>query len=75
MEYNAKTKLADILAAYPWLPDEMIKMDSRFSVIKSPIGKMLIRNATIEDASKRVGYPVDVIIDELKKLIAAHEAK
>ena len=47
MEITRTTKLADILAAYPWLPDELVKIDGRFKIIKTPIGKMMIKNATI----------------------------
>ena len=46
MEINRNTKLNDILAKYPWLPDELIKIDGRFKIIKTPIGKMMMKNAT-----------------------------
>ena len=74
MEINGQTKLKDILAAYPWLPDALIQIDPRFRIINNPIGKMLIRTATVEDAAKKAGYPVDQVLDELQKLIAKHEA-
>ncbi len=47
MEINAQTKLTDILDKYPWLPDELAKLDGRFKIIKTPVGKMMIKNATI----------------------------
>ncbi len=50
MEINAQTKLTDILDKYPWLPDELAKLDGRFKIIKTPVGKMMIKNATIADA-------------------------
>ena len=74
MEINEQTKLKDILAVYPWLPDTLIQMDGRFKIINNPIGKMLIRTATVEDAAKKAGYPVDQVLDELQKLIVRHEA-
>ena len=73
MEFNENTKLADILAAYPWLPDEAVKLDKRLEVINNPLVKMFIRRATLADASKRSGYPVDEIIREMQKLIDEHE--
>ena len=73
MEFNENTKLADILAAYPWLPDEAEKLDKRLEVINNPLVKMFIRRATLADASKRSGYPVDEIIREMQKLIDEHE--
>ncbi len=72
MEINRNTKLTDILAEYPWLPDELIKIDGRFKVIKTPLGKMMLRNATIADAVEKTGLQEDVIISELKKMIESH---
>lgn len=72
MELNSQTKLTAILDKYPWLPDELTKLDSRFKIIKTPIGKMMIKNATIADAVQKTGLQEDVLIVELQKLIAAH---
>ena len=72
MEINGNTKLTDILAAYPWLPDELTKMDGRFKIIKTPVGKMMIKNATVADAVRKTGLQEDVLVAELKKLIDAH---
>ena len=74
MEINEQTRLKDILAAYPWLPDTLIQMDSRFRIINNPIGKMLIRTANVGDAAKKAGYPVGQVLEELNKLIEKHEA-
>ncbi len=74
MEINEQTKLKDILAAYPWLPEALIQIDSRFGIINNPIGKLLIRTATVGDAAKKAGYPVGQVLDELQKLIARHGA-
>lgn len=72
MEINSQTKLTAILDKYPWLPDELTKLDSRFKIIKTPIGKMMIKNATIADAVQKTGLQENVLIAELQKLIAAH---
>ena len=74
MEFNESTRLADIIAAYPWLPEEVAKLDERLRIVNTPIGKALIRRATLGDAAKRSGFPVDTLVQELKKLIAAHGA-
>ena len=75
MDFNENTRLRDILAAYPWLPDTLVQMDSRFKIIQTPIGKLLIRTASLGDACKKAGYPLDLVVQELKKLIAAHEGR
>ena len=74
MEINEQTKLKDILAAYPWLPDTLVQIDSRFKIINNPIGKLLIRTATVEDAAQKAGYPTDQVLEELNKLIEKHQA-
>ena len=72
-EINENTRLKDILAAYPWLPEELIKIDGRFRIINNPIGKMLVRTASVKDAAQKAGYPVDRVLEELKQLLAKHE--
>ena len=74
MNINEQTKLKDILAAYPWLPEALIQIDGRFKIINNPIGKLLIRTATVGDAAQKAGYPVEQVLEELHKLIAKHEA-
>ena len=74
MEINERTRLKDILAAYPWLPEALIQIDGRFKIINNPIGKMLIRTATVGDAAQKAGYPVNQVLEELKKLIAKRQA-
>ena len=73
MEINSNTKLTDILAQYPWLPDELVKMDSRFKIIKTPIGKMMLKNATVADAVEKTGLSQDALLAELQKLIDARK--
>ena len=72
MEINETTRLKDILSEYPWLPEELMKIDKRFGIINNPVGKLLIRTATLGDASKKAGYPAQTVVDELNKLIEKH---
>lgn len=73
MEINSSTRLEDILKEYPWLPDELVKLDSRLKVIKTPIGKMMIKNATVEDAVKKTGLSQETLVDGLNKMIKERE--
>ena len=68
MEFNSNTLLTDILKAYPDLPNKLIKIDERFNVLKTPIGKMMIKGKTIADASKTVDVPVDELLKQLREL-------
>ena len=72
MEINAQTKLTDILDKYPWLPDELAKIDGRFKILKTPVGKRMIKHAAIADAVQKTGLQEDVLLSELNKLIADH---
>ena len=74
MEFNSNTKLTDILKEYPWLPDELEKLDGRFKIIKTPVGKMMIKNMTISDMSKKINFPENDIINQLKQMIADHSS-
>lgn len=73
MELNANTRLKDIAAAYPWLPETLVKIDSRFGIINNPVGKLLIRTAPLGDVCEMAGYPVETVLEKLKKLIQEHE--
>ena len=53
MNINGKTKVTDIMAQYPWLLDELIKVNSKFKMANTPIGKKKKKNATVADVSKR----------------------
>lgn len=69
MEFNEKTKLIDILKAYPELEPKLKAMDPRLAVISTPMGKMLLKTKTVQDASNMVGIPVPELLKELDKLI------
>ncbi len=74
MEFNGNTKLTDILKEFPWLPDALEKLDGRFKIIKTPVGKMMIKNMTISDMSKKINFPENDIINQLKQMIADHNS-
>ena len=46
MEFNENTRIADLIAAYPWLPDAVAQMDPRLRIVNTPIGKALIRRVS-----------------------------
>ena len=72
MNYNDQTKLTDILAAYPWLPEELIKLDSRFKIVNTPIGKMMIKKATVADLSEKAGLPTEELLKRLQEMVDKH---
>ena len=50
---KADTPLRDILDAYPWLPEELIRLEPGFRIIRSPLMQALIRRSTVADAADR----------------------
>ena len=72
MNYNDRTKLTEILAAYPWLPEELIKLDSRFKIVNTPIGRMMIKKATVADLSEKSGLPTEELLERLQEMVDKH---
>lgn len=73
MEINKETKLADLIAQYPWLKEEIVKVNEKFKILNSPIGKIMLGKATIAEMSKKSGMDVDAIIEKIKELISKHQ--
>lgn len=75
MTMTEKTKVADILDAYPWLSEELPKHDERFAVLNTFAGKLMVRTMTIADVSRIAGTPAQELIEELEEILKKHEAK
>ncbi len=73
MEITKDTKLTDLLDQYPWLKEEMSKINNKFKMLNTPMGKMMMGKATISEMSKRSGMDADAIIGKLCELIEAHQ--
>ncbi|MBR3401154.1 MAG: hypothetical protein IKG67_02825 [Parasporobacterium sp.] len=72
IEITETTKLSTLMQEYPWLVDEAVKMDSRFKVLKSPIGKLFLKNATIGELSEKAGLSAEEIIGQVQSWIGNH---
>ena len=69
LEFNENTRLIEILKAYPGLERKLKELDSRFSIISSPMGKLLMKTKTVKDVSNYVKIPVPDLLSELDKII------
>ncbi len=65
-------KLMDLIKKYPFLTDELPKKNKKFKLLKTPMAKVLMRNADIKEMSKRSGIAVDELISMLNKLIESN---
>ena len=72
MEITKETKLADLLAKYPWLKAELPKVNEKFKMLNTPVGKIMLGKATIAEMSKKSGMEVEAIIERIKGLINQH---
>lgn len=73
MEINKETKLADLIAQYPWLKEEIVKVNEKFKMLNSPIGKIMLGKATIAEMSKKSGMEKEMIINRIQELINNHQ--
>ena len=69
MELNRDTKLKDIVSAYPSLKTRLAEINPKFSLLNSPIGKVMIGKVTLSDMSQRSGMDMNSLIDGIRKLI------
>lgn len=69
LELNRDTKLKDILSAYPHLKTRLTEINPKFSLLNSPIGKVMIGKVTISDMSRRSGMDIHSLIDAIRKLV------
>ena len=72
MKIAKETKLSDLLDQYPWLKEEMPKINNKFKMLNTPMGKIMMGKATISEMSKKSGMDTDAIIGKLRELIETH---
>ena len=72
VEINENTKLMDLLKDYPWLKNELPKKNKKFRMLKTPLAKVMMRNAVVGEMSRRSGMEIDQIINMLTDLIESH---
>ena len=72
MNITRETKLAELLKEYPWFREEIAKVNDKFSMLNSPLGKVMEKKATIAEMSKKSGMDEDVLIEKLAELIRVH---
>ena len=69
MEITIETKLSDLLAVYPWLKEELPKVNPKFKMLNTPMGKIMIGKARIAEMSKKSCMDENLLMAELQRLI------
>ena len=72
MILNGATKLSDLLSAYPWLKAALPEVHENFNLLRTPLGSVMARKATIAEMSKRSGMEESLLIETLTALISQH---
>lgn len=72
MEITKDTRLADLIAQYPWLKAEIAKVNEKFKMLNTPVGKIMMGKATVAEMSKKSGMEAEAIISKIKELINQH---
>lgn len=72
MTITETTRLEELLRAYPGLTDELTRLDEKFRLLKTPIGKMMIKRATVADMSRKSGMDINTLIQKIEELIEEH---
>ena len=73
MNITKNTKLKDLLTEYPWLKDEITKINDKFKMLNTPMGKIMLGKADISEMSKKSGMDAEQIISKLTELIRSHQ--
>ena len=71
MAYDENTKLLDILKEHPELAEKVAAMDPRLAVVKSPLGKMMLKGKTVKDASDLSGIPAADLLKKLDEMLSS----
>ena len=72
MNITRETKLAELMKEYPWLREEIAKVNDKFSMLNSPLGKIMEKKATIAEMSKKSCMDEDVLIAKITELIRVY---
>jgi hypothetical protein len=55
------------------LKDEIVKVNEKFEMLNSPLGKIMATKVDVHEMSKRSGMDLDLLISKLTDLIDSHQ--
>lgn len=68
MEFTENTRLTEIMETYPELTEQLLRDERIAKLASSPMARLMLKRATLKDAAKISGEPVQSLIDELYRL-------
>lgn len=69
LEITPDTRLTDLLAAYPYLKGELPKINSKFKMLNTPLGRVMIPKATVKIMSERSDMDLNELIKAIKEVV------
>lgn len=69
LEIKPNTKIKDILNKYPYVKEKLIAYNSDFKILNTPLARVMLAKAKVEDIAKRFNLPVNTVINLLKEFI------
>ena len=72
---TGETKLKSLLKKYPELKDELIRYNTNFSLLNSPMAKVILPLATIKIKKEKSGVPQEELIDKINSFITSYNPK
>lgn len=72
--FDADTVLYRIWEQYPWLSEVLPRIDSRFAVMNTAAGKLLMKTRRVRDLSRLSGLSTEELLAGLREEIARHES-
>ncbi|HPD56319.1 MAG TPA: DUF438 domain-containing protein [Smithellaceae bacterium] len=73
MKIGKQTKISDLLEKYPFLIEEMEKINNHFALLKNKAARMtMAKIATVSMASKAAGLSAAELMNAIKKIVAEH---
>ena len=69
IEITPDTRLKDLFTAYPNLKKELASRYPSFKMLNTPLGKLILKKATVRTASERSGLGEEKFINLLKECI------
>lgn len=69
MQMTSTTRLSDVLNIYPELEHHLPTINKRVQMLPSPIAKVMIKQATIAEMSRRSGMEESAMIEAINNLI------
>ena len=72
---TGETKLKSLLKKYPELKDELIRYNTNFSLLNSPMAKVILPLATIKMMCEKSGVPQEELIDKINSFITSYNPK